>query len=193
MGTSNLIFHSPPETLVEFKPTKLVQHINVPIGESSFYLAFPEADENPYTIHFHLHHPESQVLIRGIVRSYGNEKPDLTTVIHHHSSHTRGETLIRTLAYDASQPHYQGLISIDPDIANIESYLNHHSLLLGAEAKSWTIPSLEIRSNQVKCSHAATIRNIKEADLFYARSRGLSQDSAKHIMIEAFLTDVKRA
>jgi len=71
-----------------------------------------------------------------------------------------------------------------------ESYLNHHSLLLGEEARSWTLPSLEILANEVKCSHAATLRSLTDLDLFYPRSRGLSQSEAREMLIEAFLADV---
>lgn len=191
MGTTNLKFHHPLGTQLRLRPEETTQNIYAPAGESAFYLLQPTNDSTAYTLHFHLTEPDSQVLIKGLVIAHKSEVPNLTTVVHHHASRTRAETLIRTLAYESSQPHYQGLIDIDKDIVDIESYLNHHSLLLGKEAKSWTLPSLEIRANQVKCSHAATIRSIKESDLFYARSRGLSLEEAKKIMIEAFVSDVK--
>jgi Fe-S cluster assembly protein SufD len=115
----------------------------------------------------------------------------LTTTIIHHAPQTKAETLIRTLSQDTAAPRFTGLLQITKGNQGCESYLNHHSLLLGTEAKSWTTPSLEILNNEVKCSHAATIRTITPFDLFYLQSRGLPATEAQNLLIEAFLADVQ--
>lgn len=159
--------------------------IEVPAGESHYHV---EQTNGERTHTLHLRHPGTIVRISGIVTT--KDASNLATTIIHHAPHTKAETLIRTLGTGKSQSTFRGLIKIEEDAAGCESYLNHHSLLFD-DARSWTWPALEIGNNEVKCSHAATVKTITPLDLFYARSRGIPTDEAKKIMIEAFFSDVQ--
>lgn len=165
------------------------QEIEVPHGQIHYHISQHNTGDFTYT--FHLRHPETQVLVTGFVKAAGESTPRLITKMIHHAGNTQAETLIRTLSQDKAHPHYEGLIKIEEGAQHCESYLNHHSLLLGEHAASWTMPSLEIGANEVKCSHAATVRTITDADLFYIRSRGVDKEQAKQLLIEAFLSDVQ--
>jgi Fe-S cluster assembly protein SufD len=130
------------------------------------------------------------VLITSTIIARGDDHPSLSTEVVHHTPHTRAETHIRTVVFDAAHPAYSGTIHIAKGAHDCESYLNHHTLLLGEKAQSRTRPSLEILNDQVKCSHAATIRTITDLDLFYLRSRGISPEEGRDMLIEAFLTPI---
>ena len=177
-----------PEQTVVLNSDEL--DIHVPAGTSRFVIR-QKNDEPERTHIFHLDFPDSSVTVIGLVDATGDSQPALTTQVIHHAPHTKAETLVRTLSRDSAQPHYKGLIQIDPNSHDCESYLNHHSLLLGETAQSWTTPSLEILNNQVKCSHAATVRTITPLDLFYLQSRGLTAPEAETMLIDAFLSDVQ--
>jgi Fe-S cluster assembly protein SufD len=165
--------------------------IEVPAGESRYliYQSGLETDEQSYR--FHLRHPDSRVTILGLIEAAGESTPHLQTEATHHAPRTRAETIVRTLSSDLAHPHFKGLISIGKAAQGSESYLNHHSLLLSPGAQSWTLPSLEILANEVKCSHAATMRSITDRELFYLRSRGLNREAARALLIHAFLADVQ--
>lgn len=163
--------------------------IEVPQGNHRYHISQQNGGDSTYT--FHLRHPETQVQVTGFVKATGESTPRLITKMIHHVGHTKAETLIRTLSQDQAHPHYEGLIKIEEGAQQCESYLNHHSLLLGEKAASWTLPSLEIGANEVKCSHAATVRTITDADLFYLRSRGIPKNESRDMLIEAFLSDVQ--
>ena len=165
-------------------------NVEVPAGESRFLIRQLDDDARSQEYIFHLRHADSQVQVLGLVKAAGESAPFLRTSVIHHNPATRAETIIRTLALGNAQPRYEGVIHIEKNAQNSESFLNHHSLLLGEAAKSWTLPSLEIEADQVRCSHAATLRTITDADLFYLRSRGLEKDAAKDLLVEAFLADV---
>ena len=51
-------------------------------------------------------------------------------------------------------------------------------------------PILEIESNQLRCTHGATVGQLEENQLFYLRSRGLTPELARDVLIEAFLDPV---
>ena len=161
--------------------------IEIPAGTTHYHLTQKESTAH---IVFNLRERNSVLVLTGVVQAEGQATPSLSTEIVHHSPNTRAETRIRTLSRDTAAPAYSGLIRIEPNSTSCESFLNHHSLLLGETAKSWTRPSLEILNNEVKCSHAATIRTLTDRDLFYLRSRGLSKEDARETLISAFLADV---
>ena len=51
-------------------------------------------------------------------------------------------------------------------------------------------PELEIYADDVKCSHGAASGELDAEQLFYMRSRGIDEDTAKQILIEAYLEDL---
>ena len=192
MGTTRLTFATDPH------PIQLTSQgqseIEVPAGESHYRISQRGDSASPATqqeLTFHLRHTGSLVQVSGIVEAAGEWSPRLKIRLLHHAPQTRAETLIRTLSRDKAHPSFEGLIEIMPGADGVESYLNHHSLLLGEKAQSRTVPSLEIKADQVKCSHAATIRTITEDDLFYPRSRGFGRDEAEAMLVEAFVADVR--
>jgi Fe-S cluster assembly protein SufD len=62
-------------------------------------------------------------------------------------------------------------------------------LLLSAAAAAVTKPELEILADDVKCSHGATVGELDDKALFYLRSRGIDEASARRMLIEAFAAD----
>ena len=183
---------APPMYLKELPPATVLvaegeQEIEVPPGISHY--VFHQHDEHA-VFTFHLRYPGQSVTVRASVVPSGPAKPELETRMLHHAPETRANTLVRTLLTNASTSRYRGLIRINEGCSNSESYLSHHSLLLHPKAASWTVPSLEILNDQVKCSHAATIRSINQEELFYPRSRGLSEEQARELIVQAFMADV---
>lgn len=188
MGTRRLSIDPVPPIFLHAAGEGSVQEIEVPAGETRYTLHQTGNEAAHYR--FHLRQPGSKVLITGLIKAQGEETPSLTTETIHHTPTTLAETQLRTVAYGSAHPRYEGLIKIAPGAHGCESYLNHHSLLLGEQAKSWTRPSLEIQNNEVKCSHAATVRTVTKLDLFYLRSRGLSPEEATELLVDAFTAEV---
>ena len=52
-----------------------------------------------------------------------------------------------------------------------------------------TKPQLEIYADDVKCTHGATIGQIEENALFYLRSRGIDEASARRLLLVAFASE----
>jgi Fe-S cluster assembly protein SufD len=51
-------------------------------------------------------------------------------------------------------------------------------------------PELEIYADDVKCSHGSTTGQLDEEAIYYLRARGLSEKSAKKLLVSAFIADV---
>ena len=66
----------------------------------------------------------------------------------------------------------------------------NRNLLLSSKARIDTKPELQITADNVKCSHGATISQLESDELFYLQSRGLSQNDARNLLIDAFATEI---
>ena len=107
--------------------------------------------------------------------------------IVHQSPHTSAHTVLRGVAKDKGQLHFFGHITIEENCPDTQSFLEERILLLSDTAQAEAVPELEIKSDDVKCSHAASISHIPAEQLFYLESRGLTETAAEKIIITGFL------
>jgi len=64
------------------------------------------------------------------------------------------------------------------------------NLLLSSKARVDTKPELQITADNVKCAHGATVSQLEADEIFYLRSRGLSEDDARQLLIDAFVSEI---
>ncbi|MDH6058250.1 Fe-S cluster assembly protein SufD [Umezakia ovalisporum] len=69
------------------------------------------------------------------------------------------------------------------------SQLNQN-LLLSSKAKVDTKPQLEITADNVKCAHGATVSQLEEDEIFYLQSRGINENDARKLLINAFAAEI---
>lgn len=131
--------------------------------------------------------PSAEVEITGTFAVDQDNKADVTVIIHHQSPHTRANTTLRGVARDHAQVRFVGRIIIDEDCGDSNSFLTERILLLSDHAKAEAVPDLEIKTDDVKCSHAASISRIPEEHIFYLMSRGIPRREAEELIIEGFL------
>src|SRR5262249_41032679 len=84
---------------------------------------------------------------------------------------------------------FHGRIIVHKDAQKTDAKQTNRNLLLSDNAQIDTKPQLEIYADDVKCTHGATIGQVDENALFYLRSRGLDETSAKHLLLLAFANE----
>lgn len=134
-----------------------------------------------------LKNPGDEAEISGVFETQGQDSTQVEVIIHHRASRTQATTVLKGVARDQSQLKFVGRIKIDPDCGQSNSFLTERILLLSDQARAEVVPDLEILTDDVKCSHAASISNLNQAQVFYLMSRGLSQTQAEKIIVEGFL------
>ena len=87
---------------------------------------------------------------------------------------------------DKAASAYTGLIKISKDAVNCEAFQENRNLLLDKGTKAESIPELEILTDQVKCSHGATVGPIDPQMIFYLKSRGYSSEEAIKTLVMGF-------
>ncbi len=85
---------------------------------------------------------------------------------------------------------FNGYILVRKDAQQTNAFQNNNNILLTDTASIDTKPFLEIYADDVKCSHGATIGQLDEEAMFYLRSRGITEDNARMLLMYAFAADV---
>lgn len=114
---------------------------------------------------------------------------DLHTVHDHRGPRTQSRIVCKTALFDRSTATYTGLIRMAETAELSEALQENRSLLLSDRCRSDAIPELEIETNEVQCSHAATASPIDEGQLFYLKSRGIPEGEAIGILVHGFFED----
>ena len=76
---------------------------------------------------------------------------------------------------------------IEEEAINCKAKQQINSLLLNPEAKVTNLPILDIKNNEVECSHGTSIGTLDEELLYYMRSRGLNCKEAKQAIIKGYI------
>jgi Fe-S cluster assembly protein SufD len=112
------------------------------------------------------------------------------TLQHHATDHALSDLLFKGALRDASTAVYSGVIVVDPGAQKTDAYQTNRNLLLDEESEAVSIPQLEIKANDVKCSHGSTTGPVPEDQRFYLMSRGLRPEVAEHVLVTGFLYEV---
>jgi Fe-S cluster assembly protein SufD len=106
--------------------------------------------------------------------------------VEHASPHCDSRQLYNGILDGKSRGVFHGRIIVHKNAQKTDAKQTNRNLLLSDSAQIDTKPQLEIYADDVKCTHGATIGQIDENALFYIRSRGLSLDSARALLLYAF-------
>jgi len=104
----------------------------------------------------------------------------------HAAPKTQIKAHIRAALTDKSSCNIEGAWSIEKKAPGAETYFSHHTLLLSPGASAKTAPNLEIKTDDVKAGHAASVGKVDEDALFYLLSRGLSEQQARAMLVQGF-------
>jgi Fe-S cluster assembly scaffold protein SufB len=117
----------------------------------------------------------------------GQEKSVITATNRFEARGGSGEITMKGIAMQSAHVRCDGMINIGSGGTGTDAYLTENVLMLDPAAKVDAIPGLEIKTNDVKASHSATISRVTAEDLFYFSSRGIPADEARHMYIQAFI------
>jgi len=125
---------------------------------------------------------------------FGNKEQsfDIQTDVNHEAPATEGRVVEKSILRNKSKSLFKGMIRIKENAAKSNSFLSGRSILLDKDAKSDAIPGLEIFTNDVKATHSASVAQIDEEQLFYLKTRCLSQQEAERTIVEGFLEPLSR-
>ncbi len=131
-----------------------------------------------------------QTLVAGLAIGALSQHIDNCSNVNHKGAHCHSLQLFKYLLDDNSSGAFEGSIYVDPQAPFTEAYQSNRNILASAQARMHTKPQLEIYNDDVKCSHGTTTGQLDAKSLFYMRSRGIPEKTARTLLMQAFMNDV---
>jgi len=128
--------------------------------------------------------------IKGMQITKDNEQISTYAKIKFNGPNGYLDQLNKSLAKDRSHSVFEGLIIVPQIAQKTDASQLSRNLLLSNHARIDTKPQLEIIADDVKCMHGATISQLNENELFYMRSRGLTQEQASKLQLRSYYQEI---
>ena len=171
----------------------LLEQLDVSVGRDATYLALP------MSLGTQAAHTAAHVALEGagasghwqqFLRVDGNQHTDVQLTVTHAAANTTSTQAVRALAGGRSRGAFSGKVVMPPSAHGADSAQSIRNLLLSATAELDTRPQLEIHVDDVKASHGSTTGSLDQQALFYLRSRGIGEQEARRLLMQAFAADV---
>jgi Fe-S cluster assembly protein SufD len=130
-----------------------------------------------------------ECLINGLFIGTNAQHIDNYMLVEHASPHCSSRQFYNGILDNRAHGVFHGRIIVHKDAQKTDAKQTNRNLLLSDDAQIDTKPQLEIYADDVKCTHGATIGQVEENALFYLRSRGIDEASARRVLLLAFANE----
>ncbi|HEY1736036.1 MAG TPA: SufD family Fe-S cluster assembly protein, partial [Methylovirgula sp.] len=129
---------------------------------------------------------DAKATLRGVSLLRGREHADTTLFVEHRATGCEGRETFRYILDEESVGVFQGKIRVAPGAQKTDGKMLCNALLLTDLVAMNSKPELEIFADDVACGHGTTCGGLNEDQIFYLRTRGLSDKEAEALLLEAF-------
>ncbi len=120
----------------------------------------------------------------------GRQQADTGTKMIHVGRNTTSTIVSKGISAGKGQQAYRGLVRMAQRAENARNHTQCDSLLIGDRCAAHTFPYIEVKNPTAKVEHEATTSKIGEDQLFYCRSRGLSEEDAVSLIVNGFCKEI---
>ena len=128
--------------------------------------------------------------LRGINLLGAETHTDVTFTLGHDVPNTTSTEILRNVLFDRAKGVFQGQIRVAPDAQKTDAKMACNTLLLSDDADFSAKPELEIFADDVQCGHGATVIDINPTHLYYLRARGIPENKARAMLVNAFVDEI---
>jgi Fe-S cluster assembly protein SufD len=141
-------------------------------------------------VYVHVDGENAETNLYGLYLTDEKQLVDNHTVIDHKVPNCNSNELYKGVLDGQSTGVFNGKVFVREQAQKINAFQSNGNVLLSDNASMNSKPELEIYADDVKCSHGSTTGQIDEEAIFYLRARGISEKSAKSLMINGFVGEV---
>jgi len=131
-----------------------------------------------------------EATLNGLTLVDGDRHVDNHTAIDHASPNCESHELYKAVLDGRSRSVFNGKIFVRPGAQKTDAKQTNRSLMLSPQATVNTKPQLEIFADDVKCTHGATVGQLRDEEVFYLRSRGMSEETARQLLTYGFANEI---
>jgi len=173
--------------------TQHLSNVMVELAEEADYLAVDFADGTALSRHqtfMRFNGDNARGHFHGAQLLLGRQHCDMTLVVDHAAVGCESRERVKAVLADQAHGVFQAKVIVQPGAQQTDGNQMAQSLLLSENAEFAAKPELEIYADDVKCNHGATSGAPDEDLMFYLRSRGLTLEQARSLLIQAFVGDI---
>ena len=115
------------------------------------------------------------------------QEQDTGGKVFHFASDTSSVITSKSISKDGGVASYRGLVKVEAGLSNIRVKAECDALILDSKSRSNTFPTMDIRSEGAAIEHEAKVSKIREDQLFYLMSRGLTEEEAATMIVNGFI------
>lgn len=141
-------------------------------------------------LHINVNGENCESHLNGAYLLKNKQHVDNHSIVDHKVPNCESFELYKGVIDDNSTGVFNGKVFVRQDAQKINAFQSNGNVLLSDSATINSKPELEIYADDVKCSHGSTTGQLDEEAVFYLRARGLSEKSARHLMVSAFIGEV---
>lgn len=130
------------------------------------------------------------VQVNGLYLNDKSQRVENYVFVDHAMPNCKSNELFKGILDDVSRAVFNGHVLVREKAVKTEAVQTSRNVLLNDKALVNARPFLEIYNDDVKCSHGSTVGQIDESALFYIRSRGISERTARTLLLYAFCDEV---
>lgn len=134
--------------------------------------------------------PEASLRLLGMGIEDRSRRIETYSYVDHQCGHCHTDELMKFVVDDKAVASFAGRIHVAPGAVKTEAYQSNRNIVGSDDARMFSKPQLEIYNDDVKCSHGTAIGQLDAMQLFYMRTRGLDETTAKLLLKQAFMADV---
>lgn len=132
----------------------------------------------------------AECAVDGLALIGDSQLADTHTCIDHAQPHGVSRQLHKCIVGGSAHAVFNGKVKVRQGAQRTDSVQSSRNLLLTGKAHVDTKPQLEIFADDVKCAHGATVGQLDSEEVFYLKSRGLSDTVARNLLTYAFGAEI---
>jgi Fe-S cluster assembly protein SufB len=127
-----------------------------------------------------------------VALTHHRQQADTGTKMIHVGKRTKSKIVSKGISAGRGQNTYRGLVKVEKGAAGARNFTQCDSLLIGKQCGAHTFPYIEVKNSSATVEHEATTSKISDDQMFYCRSRGISQEDAVSMIVDGFCKQVFR-
>ena len=133
---------------------------------------------------------QTETTLNGLVMVGSEQLADTHSFVSLTHPYGTVNQLHKCILDDNGRTVFNGNITVPKPAQMTNASQLNRNLLLSNKSRVNTKPELQITADNVKCAHGATVSQLEADELFYLRSRGLTEYHARHLLIDAFAAEI---
>lgn len=117
---------------------------------------------------------------------------DTGSKVIHLAPNTTSRVVSKSISKNGGVAFYRGLLKVAADADGCKANVECESLMLDNESRADTLPTIDLKNDDIDIGHEAKIGRISEEQIYYLMSRGITEDEAKAMIVRGFVEPIAK-